>query len=200
MSKAFVGKPAPAFSGEAVFNGEFQSVNSSQFAGKYLVLFFYPLDWTFVCPTEIIDFSEKYEQFQKMNCEVLGVSVDSKFSHLAWLETPRKKGGLGRINFPLLSDLTQQIARDYGVLMEEAGHTLRGLFVIDGNGIIRHLSMNDPPVSRNVDEVLRLVAGYQFADEHGEVCPAGWKKAGDLTIVPDPQRKIAYFEAVNQQQ
>jgi hypothetical protein len=119
------------------------------------------------------------------------VSVDSQFSHLAWLETPRKQGGLGRINYPLLSDLSRSMARDYGVLME-VGHSLRGLFIIDPKGVIRHITMNDPPVSRNAEEVLRLVKAYQYTDSHGEVCPAGWKKPGDATIVPNPTGKLEY--------
>ena len=134
------------------------------------------------------------KNFKDLNTEVYGVSVDSKFSHLSWLETPRNKGGLGRINFPLISDLTRSISTSYNVLMEEEGHTLRGLFIIDPKGLVRHISMNDPPVSRNVKETLRLVAGYQYTDTHDEVCPAGWKAQGDATIIPNPKDKLAYFE------
>jgi len=147
-----------------------------------------------VCPTEIIDFSDRSDEFRKIGCEVVAASVDSKFSHLAWVQTPRNKGGLGTMKIPLVADLTKSLATDYGVLMEEAGITLRGLFIIDGKGMIRHITMNDPPVGRNVDEVLRLVQAYQYTDVHGEVCPSGWTP-GKSTI--KPSNKLEYFEKVN---
>lgn len=133
------------------------------------MLFFYPLDFTFVCPTEICDFSDRAEEFRKIGCEVVAASIDSKFSHLAWMLTPRNKGGLGKMNIPIIADLTKSIGRDYGVMLEEAGHTARGTFIIDGKGILRHMSVNDPPAGRNVDEYLRLVQAYQYVDKHGEV-------------------------------
>ncbi|XP_066017205.1 peroxiredoxin-4 isoform X2 [Pocillopora verrucosa] len=160
--------------------------------GKYLVFFFYPLDFTFVCPTEIIAFSDRIEEFRAINTEVVGCSVDSVFTHLAWINTPRKEGGLGRLKYPLLSDLNHQIAKDYGVLLENEGHTLRGLFIIDDKGTLRQITMNDLPVGRSVDETLRLVQAFQYTDKHGEVCPAGWKP-GKETIIPDPTEKKKYF-------
>jgi len=186
---------APEFKCEAVMaDGQFGNVSLADYKGKYVVLFFYPLDFTFVCPTEIIDFSDRSDEFRKVGCEVVAASVDSKFSHLAWVQTPRNKGGLGTMKIPLIADLTKSLATDYGVLMEEAGITLRGLFIIDGKGIIRHITMNDPPVGRNVDEVLRLVQAYQYTDKHGEVCPSGWTP-GKSTI--NPANKLEYFEKAN---
>uniref|UniRef100_A0A8D0KRQ3 Thioredoxin-dependent peroxide reductase, mitochondrial n=1 Tax=Strix occidentalis caurina TaxID=311401 RepID=A0A8D0KRQ3_STROC len=158
----------------AVVNGEFKELSLDDFKGKYLVLFFYPLDFTFVCPTEIVAFSNKANEFHDVNCDVVAVSVDSHFCHLAWINTPRKSGGLGKMNIPVLSDLTKQISRDYGVLLEGPGIALRGLFIIDPNGIIKHLSINDLPVGRSVEETLRLVKAFQYVETHGEVCPANW--------------------------
>uniref|UniRef100_A0A8C4Z7F2 Thioredoxin-dependent peroxide reductase, mitochondrial n=1 Tax=Gadus morhua TaxID=8049 RepID=A0A8C4Z7F2_GADMO len=171
---AAVTHPAPAFKGTAVHNGEFKEMSLDDFKGKYLVLFFYPLDFTFVCPTEIIAFSDKANEFHDVNCEVVGVSVDSHFSHLAWMNTPRKAGGLGHLHIPLLADLTKQISRDYGVLLEGPGIALRGLFLIDPQGVVKHMSVNDLPVGRSVEETLRLVKAFQFVETHGEVCPASW--------------------------
>ncbi|XP_010183669.1 PREDICTED: thioredoxin-dependent peroxide reductase, mitochondrial, partial [Mesitornis unicolor] len=165
---------APFFKGTAVVNGEFKELSLDDFKGKYLVLFFYPLDFTFVCPTEIVAFSNKANEFRDVNCDVVAVSVDSHFCHLAWINTPRKSGGLGKMNIPVLSDLTKQISRDYGVLLEGPGIALRGLFIIDPNGIIKHLSINDLPVGRSVEETLRLVKAFQYVETHGEVCPANW--------------------------
>ncbi|KAL6086051.1 hypothetical protein STEG23_009178 [Scotinomys teguina] len=173
---------APYFKGTAVVNGEFKELSLEDFKGKYLVLFFYPLDFTFVCPTEIVAFSDKANEFHDVNCEVVAVSVDSHFSHLAWINTPRKNGGLGHMNITLLSDLTKQIARDYGVLLEGSGIALRGLFIIDPNGIIKHLSVNDLPVGRSVEETLRLVKAFQFVETHGEVCPANWTPESPTAI------------------
>lgn len=142
-----------------------------------MVFFFYPLDFTFVCPTEIIDFSNKAKEFRKIGCEVLGCSVDSHFSHMAWDQTPRDKGGLGGLDIPILSDLNKQISDDYGVLIKETapqGVAFRGTFIIDDKGLLRHSSINDLPVGRNVDEVYRLVEAFQHVAKHGEVCPSGW--------------------------
>ncbi|XP_005879735.1 PREDICTED: thioredoxin-dependent peroxide reductase, mitochondrial [Myotis brandtii] len=188
---------APYFKGTAVVNGEFKELSLDDFKGKYLVLFFYPLDFTFVCPTEIIAFSDKANEFRDVNCDVVAVSVDSHFSHLAWINTPRKNGGLGHMNIPLLSDLTKQISRDYGVLLEGPGLALRGLFIIDPNGVIKHLSVNDLPVGRSVEETLRLVKAFQFVEVHGEVCPANWTPDSP-TIKPHPTASKEYFEKVNQ--
>lgn len=191
---AKVGQVAPDFKAQAVMpNLEFQEIELAQYKGKWLVLFSYPLDFTFVCPTEIIQFSEEYDQFKKIGCEVLGMSVDSVFSHLAWINTPRKEGGLGNIKYPILADLGAKIGKKYGFYMPEAGHDLRGTVIIDPNGIIRHISMNHPDVGRNIDEVLRLVKGYQYAAIHGEVCPAQWHEGAD-TIVPDVKKSKEFFK------
>uniref|UniRef100_UPI00358E2857 peroxiredoxin-2-like isoform X2 n=1 Tax=Myxine glutinosa TaxID=7769 RepID=UPI00358E2857 len=191
-----VTRPAPFFRGTAVLNEIFNEISLDDYKGKYLVLFFYPLDFTFVCPTEIIAFSDKLNEFQQVNCEVVGVSVDSQFSHLAWLKTPRKAGGLGNLKFPLLSDITKKISRDYGVLLEEQGIALRGLFLIDPEGVVRHAGINDLPVGRSVDETLRLLKAFQFVATHGEVCPANWKP-NSPTIKPDPDGAQEYFQKVN---
>nr|XP_009938197.1 PREDICTED: peroxiredoxin-4 [Opisthocomus hoazin] len=191
-----VSKPAPYWEGTAVINGEFKELKLTDYEGKYLVFFFYPLDFTFVCPTEIIAFSDRIEEFRAINTEVVACSVDSKFTHLAWINTPRKQGGLGPLRIPLLSDLTHQISKDYGVYLEDQGHTLRGLFIIDDKRILRQITMNDLPVGRSVDETLRLVQAFQYTDKHGEVCPAGWKP-GSETIIPDPAGKLKYFDKLN---
>ncbi|CAG9772492.1 unnamed protein product [Ceutorhynchus assimilis] len=193
FTKAVISKPAPFWVSTAVVNGEFVELKSTDFLGKYLVFFFYPLDFTFVCPTEILAFSDRIEEFKKINTEVVACSVDSHFTHLAWINTPRKEGGLGKVNIPLLSDLSHSISKDYGVYLEEAGHSLRGLFIIDPKGTVRQITMNDLPVGRSVDETLRLVQAFQYTDEHGEVCPAGWKPGQD-TIIPDPVEKQKYFQ------
>jgi alkyl hydroperoxide reductase subunit AhpC len=188
-----VQKEAPGFSSQAVVNGEFKTVKLADYKGKYVVLFFYPLDFTFVCPTEIIAFSDRIADFKKRNAEVLGVSIDSRFSHLAWINTPRTKGGLGKLDYPLVEDLTKSIATDYGVLLPE-GIALRGLFVIDKEGIVRHVTINDLPLGRSVDEVLRLIDALQHFEKHGEVCPANWKP-GDIAL--DPKKANEYFEKAN---
>merc|ERR1711991_141264 len=190
--KAFIGKPAPAFTGMACMpDGSFKEVKLEDYKGKYVVFFFYPLDWTFVCPTEIISFSEAAVEFEKNGCAVVGCSTDSHFSHLAWANTSRKEGGLGGIKIPLVSDLTHQIAKDYGVLLDD-GIALRGAFVIDDKGVLRASICHDPPVGRNVDEILRVVQAYQFTDKSGEVCPASWRPGGD-TMKPDPKGSLEYF-------
>ena len=189
-----VQKEAPAFTTQAVVNGEFKPVSLVDYRGKYVVLFFYPLDFTFVCPTEIIAFSDRVAEFAKRDTVVLGCSTDSRFSHKAWIETPRTKGGLGELKYPLLEDLTQSISRDYGVLIETVGVALRGLFVIDKAGIVRHITINDLPLGRSVDEVLRLLDALQHFEKHGEVCPADWKP-GSLAL--NPKKAGEYFEKAN---
>ncbi|KAL4426308.1 hypothetical protein ABPG74_006565 [Tetrahymena malaccensis] len=186
MSKAFVGKPAPAFTTTA-WDGSVKTVSLEQYAGKWVLLFFYPFDFTFVCPTEIISFSDAAETFRKMNCEVLGCSIDSHFVHAEWCKKPRKEGGLGNMQIPLLADVSKQISSDYGVLITDGdnkGAAYRGTFIIDPKGIVRHISINDLPVGRNIDEYIRLVQAFQFVEEHGEVCPAKWKP-GAKSMVPD---------------
>lgn len=193
---ARVQKPAPTFKAAAVVNREFKEVSLEEYQGKWVVLFFYPLDFTFVCPTEIIAYSERAEEFRQAGCEVIGVSVDSKFSHLAWINTPRKEGGLGEMKIPLVSDITKSISRDYGVLLENDGIALRGTFIIDPKGVLRQITINDLPVGRNVDETLRLLEATQFADKYGEVCPANWTKGGK-TMVPDVNKSKDYFKSAN---
>merc|ERR1712200_193699 len=177
----------------AVVNGKFEEISSSQFEGNYLVLFFYPLDFTFVCPTEIIEFSDRVEEFQKLNTAVVGASVDSHFSHLAWINTPRKKGGLGEMKIPLLADTPCDIAKRYGVLKEDEGIAFRGLFIIDHNQNLRQITINDLPVGRSVDETLRLIQAFKYTDEFGEVCPAGWKP-GSESMKADPKQSLEYFQ------
>lgn len=151
---------------------------------------------TFVCPTEIIAFSDRAEEFRKMNTEVIGVSTDSHFTHLAWINTPRKQGGLGELNIPLLADKSMKISRDYGVLDEESGIPFRGLYIIDANQKLRQITVNDLPVGRSVDETIRLVQAFQYTDVHGEVCPAGWKP-GSKTIKPSVDQSKEYFSTSN---
>jgi|UniRef100_A0AC35F2F8 alkyl hydroperoxide reductase subunit AhpC len=191
MSKAFIGKPAPEFTNSAVIDGDFKTVSLSDYKGKYVVLFFYPLDFTFVCPTEIIAFSDRVKEFRDIGCEVLAASTDSQFSHLAWINTPRKQGGLGEMNIPVLADTNHKLSRDYGVLKEDEGIAFRGLFLIDPKGILRQITINDLPVGRSVDETLRLVQAFQFVDKHGEVCPANWKPGKDTIDTKKPKE---YFE------
>ncbi len=190
---AFVTKPAPEFTADAVVGEEFKTVSLSDYRGKYVVLFFYPLDFTFVCPTEIIAFSEKAEEFRKRGAEVLGCSVDSKFSHLAWIRTARADGGLGGLKYPLVSDITKSISQDYGVLVD-GGVALRGTFLIDKTGILRHSLINDLPLGRNIDEAIRMIDALTFFEQHGEVCPANWKP-GEKTI--DTKNAGKYFKAAN---
>ncbi|GCC29288.1 hypothetical protein chiPu_0007727 [Chiloscyllium punctatum] len=191
---AKIGQTAPDFTAKAVMpSGEFEDLTLSKYKGKYVVLFFYPLDFTFVCPTEIIAFSDRAAEFRKINCEVIGASTDSHFSHLAWTKTPRKQGGIGHMDIPLVADLTQSIAKDYGILKEDEGIAYRGLFIIDEKGILRQITINDLPVGRSVDETLRLVQAFQFTDKHGEVCPAGWKPGQD-TIKPNVNESKKFFE------
>ncbi|KAF4533105.1 hypothetical protein B566_EDAN003825 [Ephemera danica] len=171
-TKAVISKPAPYWEGTAVEKGEIKEIKLTDYKGKYLVFFFYPLDFTFVCPTEILAFNDRVEEFRRINTEVVACSVDSHFTHHAWTNTQRKEGGLGKLEIPLLSDLR--------------------LFIIDDKGVLRQITMNDLPVGRSVDETLRLVQAFQYTDAHGEVCPAGWKPGGD-TIIPDIEAKKQFF-------
>ncbi len=190
-----VTKQAPDFTATAVL-ADGQIVEnfklSENFGEKGTVVFFYPLDFTFVCPSEIIAFSHRYNEFQERGVNVIGVSVDSQFSHFAWRETPVNQGGIGRINFPLVADLNKQIAKDYDVLFNEAV-ALRGSFLIDSKGIVRHAVVNDLPLGRNVDEMLRMIDAQQFTDEYGEVCPAGWQK-GDEGMKPTTDGVAQYLD------
>ena len=191
-----VAKPAPEFEAQAVMpDGSFKQIKLSGYKGKYVVLFFYPLDFTFVCPTEIIAFSEKQGEFKKRNTQVIGVSIDSHFSHLAWRNTDRKKGGLGDIAYPLVADISKQVSKDYDVLAD-MGIAFRGLFLIDKEGIVQHQLVNNLPLGRNVDEALRLVDALQFHEKNGEVCPANWKE-GEDGMQADPEGAQAYFSKHN---
>ena len=192
---ATVQNEAPDFKATSVMeDGSIKEVKLSDYKGKYVVLFFYPLDFTFVCPTEIISMSDRMEEFSVRNAQVLGVSVDSQFSHLAWRSTPRKQGGIGEITYPLVSDLDKSISRNYGVLVEKPGIALRGLFIIDKLGKIRHITINDLPLGRNVDEVLRVLDAIQFNEKYGEVCPANWKQ-GEKGMKPDQKGLVNYAQA-----
>jgi len=172
-----VGKPAPEFTATAVFgNNEMKDLKLADYKGKYVVMFFYPLDFTFVCPSELIAFDHRLDEFKKRGVEVIGVSIDSQFTHLAWKNTPVEKGGIGQVQYPLVADVKHAICQAYDVEFAAAGVAFRGSFLIDKNGIVRHQVVNDLPLGRNVDEMLRMVDALQFTEEHGEVCPAGWQK------------------------
>ena len=170
-----VGKTAPSFKVTAVFKGEFKEISLEDYRGKYVVLFFYPLDFTFVCPTELHAFQEKLNEFEKLNTIVLGCSVDSQFSHKAWLSTPKEKGGIQGIEYGLIADLGGKVAKDYDVLSDE-NIAYRGLFLIDQQGVVRHQLVNDLPLGRSITEALRVLEALQHVEKHGEVCPADWNK------------------------
>ena len=176
---ALVTKEAPDFKAKAVMpDNSFDDIRLSSLRGKHIILFFYPLDFTFVCPSEIIAFDQKLQEFKNRNCEVIAVSVDSEYTHLAWKNTPRKQGGIGNVQFPMVADLSKSISKAYGVLADESV-ALRGLFLIDKEGIVRHEVVNDLPLGRNVDEALRMLDALQFFEKHGEVCPANWHPGED---------------------
>ncbi|KAH7136868.1 AhpC/TSA family protein [Dactylonectria estremocensis] len=200
MSSAFVQRPAPAFKATTVFpGGEFKDISLSDYLGQWVVLLFYPMDFTFVCPTEIIQYNDALGRFRDINTSVLAISTDSQYSHLAWATQPRKQGGLGPdLELPLVADRSMAISRSYGVLLEDEGIALRGLFIIDPKGVLRQITVNDLPVGRNVEETIRLVEAFQFTDEHGEVCPAGWLK-GSKTMKADPKGSLEYFSAQPEQ-
>ena len=187
-----VQQPAPDFKAQAVMpDKEFKQISLSDYQGRYVLLFFWPLDFTFVCPTEIIAFSDRNEEFEKLGVQVLGVSVDSHFTHLAWRNTPRTEGGLGEIAYPLVADLNKEISKAYDVLLP-SGIALRGLFLIDKTGVVRHQVVNDLPLGRSVDEAVRMVKALQFFEAHGEVCPANWKE-GARSIKANPTESKKFF-------
>ncbi len=189
-----VTKEAPDFTAQAVMpDNSFEDLTLSSYRGKYVVLFFYPLDFTFVCPSEIIAFDNAVTKFEAKNAALIGVSVDSQYTHLAWKNTPRDQGGIGPVKYPLVADLNKNIARDYGVLFDEAV-ALRGLFVIDTEGVVRHALVNDLPLGRNVDEALRILDALQFTEEHGEVCPANWRE-GEDAMKPTAEGVAEYLAA-----
>eukprot|EP00296_Roombia_truncata_P008624 JP447121.1.p2 GENE.JP447121.1~~JP447121.1.p2 ORF type:complete len:214 (+),score=95.71 JP447121.1:22-642(+) len=186
---AQVQKPAPDFGGKdnAVFHGEFINLSLKDYIGSTVVLFFYPMDFTFVCPTEILAFSDRISEFDAINTKVIGVSTDSVHVHMAYTKASKENNGVGDINFPLLADNSHVISKEYGVLLENEGIAMRGLFIISETGVIRHASINDLPVGRSVDEVLRLVKAFQHTDKHGDLCPANWTP-GSKTL-SDPYAK-----------
>ncbi len=184
---------APDFTATAVMpdNTFKDDFSLSQLRGKYVLLFFYPLDFTFVCPSEILAFNKAVEEFDKSNCQLVGISVDSHFSHLAWKNTPVNEGGIGNIQYPLVADLDKSISKDYGVLLG-AGIALRGLFLLDKEGIVRHQVVNDLPLGRSVNEALRVLQALQFTEEHGDVCPANWQQ-GEEAMKPTAEGVAEYL-------
>ena len=187
-----VTQQAPDFTAEAVMpDNTFGSITLSGLKGKYVLLLFYPLDFTFVCPSEILAFNKKLGEFKSKNCEVIGISVDSKFTHLAWKNTLIENGGIGNVQFPLVQDLNKEIAKSYGILFD-ASVALRGMFLVDPTGTVRHCVINDLPLGRNVEEALRMVDAVQFSDTHGEVCPANWKQ-GEEAMKPTAEGVASYL-------
>lgn len=188
-----VQKDAPTFKATALVGEQFKDVSLSDYRGKWVCLFFYPLDFTFVCPTEITAFDDAYKTFKEANCELIGCSVDSQFTHLAWARTSRKEGGIGKLQFPLLADISKSIGRSYGVLLE-AGITLRGLFLISPEGKVAYQLVHDLGIGRNVEEVVRVLKALQEVEKTGEVCPANWQP-GKKTMKPDTDKSKEYFHA-----
>jgi alkyl hydroperoxide reductase subunit AhpC len=178
---SLVNKPAPDFELEGYFNGQFSRYKLSDYRKKWVILLFYPLDFTFVCPTEVLNFSAAADQFTKLNCQIFGVSVDSIYVHKAWVDTKREEGGLGgNLNYPLLSDLNKVMARNYGILMEDEGVALRGLFLVSPDGVIMHATINSLSVGRSVTEAIRVLKAFQFVSSNvGQVCPADWEEGKD---------------------
>ena len=190
-------KTMPHFTALAVLNEEIITVDSRNYKGKYKVIMFYPLDFTCVCGTDIITFSDAIDRFRSLDTEVFGVSTDSHFSHLAWTKMDRNQDGVGRLAYPLIADFSKDISRDYGLLVENEEDELhaashRGLFIIDRDDIVRHIYVNDAPVGISVDEIIRLIQAFQYTDQNGVVCPANWKP-GASTIIPDQKKKMEYF-------
>lgn len=192
--ESLVQKAAPSFKAQALVGESFKEVSLADYKGKWVCLFFYPLDFTFVCPTEITAFNDLAPQFKEANCEVIGCSVDSHFTHLAWSKIPRKEGGLGKLDIPLLADLRKEIGRDYGVLLPEAGITLRGLYLIDPDGKVAYQVVHDLGIGRNPEEVLRVLQALQENKKTGDVCPANWRP-GSKTMKPDPVGSKSYFQS-----
>lgn len=193
MSRLLIGKKAPSFRAKAVQGQKIiDEFSLDDLLGQYVVLFFYPLNFTFVCPTELHAFQEALPQFKQKNAQVIGCSVDSEFSHLEWLSKPKTKGGIEGVEYPIISDRNKKIASDYGVLHEEEGIAYRGLFLIDRQGVIRHLLINDFPLGRSVEEVLRILDALIYFEAHGEVCPANWS-IGKKTMQPDAVGLLNYF-------
>ena len=183
---------APEFKAQAVVNGQFKEVSLADYKGKNVILLFYPLDFTFVCPTEILAFSDRIDDFKARNTEVVGISTDSHFSHLAWVNTKREEGGIQDLAYPLVADFTKSISRAYGVLKEDEGVAFRGLFLIDKHGKIQHVTLNNMPLGRSAEEALRMVDALTHFESHGEVCPADWRP-GKKAMIADTEKSKAYF-------
>jgi peroxiredoxin (alkyl hydroperoxide reductase subunit C) len=191
-----IGNPAPHFEAKAVLNGKIvENFSLANYQGQYVLFFFYPLDFTFVCPTELHAFQENLRAFRERDCEVIAVSVDSANCHLAWLNTPREYGGIEGVTYPLVSDMTKEISRHYGVLKQDEGIAYRGLFLIDKEGIIRHQLINDLPLGRSCDEALRILDALIYYEENGEVCPANWKN-GDKALKPTQEGLREFFGSI----
>jgi peroxiredoxin (alkyl hydroperoxide reductase subunit C) len=187
-----VTKQAPDFTADAVMaDNSFGQITLSSYQGKYVYLLFYPLDFTFVCPSEILAFNKKLDEFKSRNCELLSISIDSKFTHLAWKNTKVEDGGIGQVQFPMVADLNKEITKAYGI-EHPASVALRGLFLIDPKGVVRHCVINDLPLGRSVEEALRMLDALQFTDTHGEVCPANWKQ-GDEAMKPTAEGVASYL-------
>ena len=187
-----IGKIAPDFSAQAVINGQIKKISLSDFDGKYKLLFFYPLDFTFVCPTEILALQENLSEFEKLNTQVLGVSIDSAFSHRAWLNTPREKGGIQGVMYPIISDIKKSISTDYEVLIEEEGVALRGVFLLDKDNIIQSATINNLSLGRSIPELIRVIKALQFVENNGEVCPANWEP-GKKSMKPTKEGLEEFF-------
>lgn len=189
----FIGKKAPEFSVKAVVNGKIEDFSLLKLRGKYTLLFFYPLDFTFVCPTELHAFQEKLSEFEKKQVQVVGCSVDSCFAHVAWLSTPKKQGGIEGIKYPLIGDVNKNLAKAFDVLKEDEGIAYRGLFLIDKEGVVRHQIVNDLPLGRSVDEALRMIDALIHHENHGEVCPANWQ-VGKKTMKANAESLMSFFK------
>lgn len=196
MSSLLVGKPAPYFKAKAVVKGKIiDEFSLDDLKGKYVIFFFYPLDFTFVCPTELHAFQDKLEEFHKRDAQVVGCSVDSWYTHAAWINQPKSQGGIAGVEYPIISDLNKEISKKFHVLKEDEGLAYRGQFLLDKNGVIRHQLVNDLPIGRSVEEALRLLDALIFHEKHGEVCPANWT-AGSKSMKPTQEGLIQYFEPV----
>ena len=187
----------PNFKAMSVLNEEATSMNLHQYLGKYMVLIFYPFDFTYVCPTELTAFSDRMDDFDGLETNVFGISTDSHFTHMAWIKTARNEGGVGALRYPLISDFSKSISRSFGFLIEDEGDelngaALRGLAIVNPKGVIRHIQINDAPVGRSVDEVIRLIQAFKHTDLNGTVCPANWRP-GSKTIKPNQKDKMEYF-------
>lgn len=193
MNYSLVGRAAPHFTAKAIVKGKVvEEFSLRDFLGKYVLFFFYPLDFTYVCPTELHAFQDKLSEFTLRDAQVVGCSIDSWFSHLAWLNTPKNRGGIEGVEYPLVSDINKHIARNYQVLKEDDGVAYRGLFLIDKQGIVRHQLINDLPLGRSVDEAIRILDALIFFEKNGEVCPANWK-VGAKGMKPTTEGLVTYF-------